>query len=74
MLNEAVRNKYSPELESMEGAAFHYTCIRSGKKFAQLRTVSNYVGDRNKENWNIDLAITNLNIELIKLYDKLTHD
>ena len=57
--------KYNADLESMEGAAFAYACKMMQVDYLQLRSVSNFVEVRNKANWNIDLAIQNLNTELI---------
>ena len=51
-------------LESMEGAAFHYVALKQKIPFLQLRTISNEAGDRNKENWDLHLSITNLNRDL----------
>ena len=48
----------------MEGAALHYVCNMMDIRYCQLRSVSNAVGNRNKTDWNIPLAITNLNISL----------
>jgi futalosine hydrolase len=64
---ESLLNKYNPEIESMEGAAFHYVCLQENIPFLQIRGISNYVGERNKENWNLNLAITNLNKVIIEL-------
>lgn len=55
------------QVESMEGAAVFLACLYSGVKFLEIRTVSNYVEPRNRENWNIPLAITNLNDTLINM-------
>lgn len=52
--------KYAPDIESMEGAPFHYTALRNAIPFIQFRGISNYVEPRNKENWNIDKAIKNV--------------
>lgn len=64
---ELLRNKYQPDIESMEGAACHYVCLREKIPFAQIRGISNYVGERNKENWNIRQAVNNLNKVVIEL-------
>jgi futalosine hydrolase len=61
--------KYEPTIESMEGAALHYVCLMEKISFIQLRAVSNYVGERNKKKWKMELAIRNLNEELIKMID-----
>jgi futalosine hydrolase len=51
----------------MEGAAFHYVCLQEEIPFIQLRSVSNYVGERNKSKWQIKKAVENLNKELLNL-------
>ena len=56
-----VMSRLRPDLESMEGAAFMMICQRFNIKFIQVRSVSNFVEERNKDNWNLDLAIKNLN-------------
>lgn len=53
--------KYSCDVESMEGAAFHYVCLQKNMPFIQLRAISNLVTPRNKADWNIPLAISNVN-------------
>lgn len=54
-------NRLSPDLESMEGAAFFQACAAFAMPCLQIRAVSNYVERRNRENWNIGLAVKNLN-------------
>jgi futalosine hydrolase len=49
------------QLESMEGAAFFYACKQAGVPCLQIRAVSNYVEKRNRDTWQIGLAIKNLN-------------
>ncbi|MDD5571803.1 MAG: futalosine hydrolase [Bacteroidales bacterium] len=58
---EKVKRLYSPDIESMEGAAFFFACKNEKTGFAELRSVSNYVEPRNKSNWNNSEAIKNLN-------------
>ena len=55
------------EVESMEGAAFFYSCLQHKKPFMSIRGISNRVEIRNKDNWNIPLAIKNLNQDLIHI-------
>lgn len=62
-----VMEKYHPDIESMEGAAFHYVCLQESIPFLQVRGISNYVGERNKENWKLDLAIEKLNQTIINI-------
>ncbi|MEN9548099.1 MAG: futalosine hydrolase [Bacteroidota bacterium] len=58
---------FNPVIESMEGAALHYICLMEQIPFIQLRSVSNYIAERNKKNWNMKESIINLNNELINL-------
>ena len=55
----------------MEGAAMHYVCLMEKIPFLQLRSISNYIGERNKRKWNMNESIINLNNELIKLIKKI---
>lgn len=56
--------KFNPDVESMEGAAFHFVCLQEGVRFLQLRSISNFVGERIKTNWKIKESIENLNQHL----------
>lgn len=72
--NETISNvvkRFLPDVESMEGAAFLYACEQENIKCAQVRAVSNYVEERNIKNWNIDLAIKNLNDVALKILNAL---
>lgn len=62
-----VNKIFSPQVETMEGAAFFYVCLQYGVPFVQIRGISNYVEERNKDNWDMELAIANLNQELKKM-------
>ena len=62
-----MREKSGADIESMEGAAFHYVCLQQKIKFLQLRSISNIAGERDKTKWKMKEAIINLNIELKKL-------
>ena len=53
--------RLSPVVESMEGAAVLYCCQELEMPCLQIRSISNYVEPRNREAWQIDLAISNLN-------------
>jgi futalosine hydrolase len=52
--------KFNPDIETMEGATFFYICSREKIPFLALRAVSNRVEIRNKKNWDIKLALSNL--------------
>jgi futalosine hydrolase len=65
------QSKYKAAIENMEGAAIHYICLREHIPFVQIRSISNFVGDRNKKNWKIKEAVGSLNNELIRLVESL---
>ena len=62
-------NKYRPDIESMEGAAFHYNCLQYGIPFLQLRAISNYIGERDKKKWQMPAAIENLNKKILQIIE-----
>jgi len=65
----AITARLNPQMESMEGAAFFYACHQLKVPCVQIRAVSNYIEKRNRDNWQIGLAVKNLNtfaLELIK--------
>jgi len=51
---------YQPQIETMEGAAFHYVCLHMQVPFLQLRAISNYVEPRDKSKWKITEALASL--------------
>jgi futalosine hydrolase len=54
-------SRINAQIESMEGAAFFYACRQMEVPCMQIRAVSNYVEKRNRDAWQIGLAIKNLN-------------
>ncbi|GAC1420774.1 MAG: hypothetical protein NVS1B13_20550 [Flavisolibacter sp.] len=69
---ELYRAKYGVQVESMEGAALHYLSLAENISFMQLRTISNYAGERNKNKWSIEGAIAQLNFELQRTIPKIS--
>ena len=61
------RDVFDPVTESMEGAALHYVCLMEKVPFVQIRSISNYIGERNKQKWDMMNSIVNLNETLIKI-------
>jgi futalosine hydrolase len=51
---------FKPDVESMEGAAVAFVANQFGIQWIQIRSISNYVEPRNRDNWNIQLALENL--------------
>ena len=68
---ESLLKKYQPDIENMEGLAFYYVCYLLQKDCIEIRSISNYVEKRNKENWDIKGAIKNLNQTLFDLLESL---
>lgn len=69
---QQLMDHFAPEIESMEGATFHYVCLQQKVPFIQIRSISNAVGERDKSKWQIKDAIVNLDIELQTLINNLT--
>lgn len=71
----AALQKLYPEasIETMEGAAFFYACRTNKVAMLALRSISNYVTPRDRNAWNVPLALDKLNqtlIALIAAFDK----
>jgi len=61
------RDVFDPVTESMEGAALHYVCLLENIPFVQIRSISNYIGERNKKKWDMMDSIINLNKSLVRI-------
>jgi futalosine hydrolase len=57
---QKLAEKFNPDIETMEGATFFYICAMEDIPFMALRAISNRVEVRNKNKWNIPLALENL--------------
>ncbi|MEQ8703709.1 MAG: futalosine hydrolase [Phaeodactylibacter sp.] len=69
---EQLRARYpDAEVESMEGAAFFYACLMEKIPFLEIRAVSNFVEPRNRDNWEVEKALSALNETLIELLSSL---
>ena len=66
------QKKYNADIESMEGAAFHYVCLSENIPFLQLRSISNFVGERVKTNWKMKEALETLNSNLQRIISELS--
>ncbi|MBO9572581.1 MAG: futalosine hydrolase [Chitinophagaceae bacterium] len=66
-----IKEKYNPVVESMEGAALHFVCLKEGIPFLQIRAISNYCGERDKSKWKLKESIASLNTELQKILKDL---
>ncbi len=72
MQKQQLITAYNPQIETMEGAALHYVCLNEEIPFVQIRSISNYVGERDKSKWKIKEAFENLATELDLLINQLT--
>ena len=66
-----LRARLTPDVESMEGAAFMYACLVSGTPFVQVRAVSNMVERRNRAAWKLADAVRSLGDFSLAFLDSL---
>lgn len=62
-------DRFHPQVETMEGAAFMYACLIDGVRFAQVRAVSNVVERRNREAWKMADAIRALGATVTRMLE-----
>jgi futalosine hydrolase len=66
-----IKEKFKPDIETMESAAFFYVCLMEKVNFIEIRTISNYVETRNPSKWDIPLATENLSMALFQIINAL---
>ena len=69
--SEFLKMKFGADIESMEGASFFYTCLQENVPFAEIRSVSNMVGTRDKGSWDIPLATNNLSDVVLSYFEEI---
>jgi futalosine hydrolase len=57
---DMIKNRFNPDIESMEGASFCYICALERVPYVALRAVSNMVEERDRKKWHIPLALGTL--------------
>jgi len=62
--------QFPADVESMEGASFLYACLVDNMACAQIRAVSNIVGERDKKKWKVNQALKNLDAVLMNLIEE----
>jgi futalosine hydrolase len=67
----SITERFAPDVESMEGAAFMYACLTRELPFAQVRAVSNIVERRNRSAWKLPEAIARLSETARRIIDDL---
>lgn len=68
---ERRRLKFTPDIETMEGAGIFFVCLLQNIPFIEIRSISNFVEPRNAKNWNVPLALINLGDTLNKLFSEI---
>lgn len=64
-----LHDRFGVAVESMEGAAAAQVCAAFGIPFAELRGISNIVGERDKATWNLRGAVTSTNEAILRFLD-----
>lgn len=64
------RDRLGAAIETLEGAALHYIGLLEAIPFLQVRSISNYIGERDKSKWALHEAIKQLNTEVQRILDK----
>ena len=67
---EFYKTNLGAQIETMEGAALHYVALMENIPFLQMRSLSNFVGERDKNKWVLEMSIANLNNELQRILSK----
>ena len=62
---------FAPDVETMEGAACAFVAAKFSIPWVQIRAISNKVEPRNRDEWNIPLAIDNLAESVVSVLRKL---
>lgn len=68
---QQLKHKFGAVIESMEGAALHYVCLQTSTPFIQIRSISNYVGERDKSKWQIKKSLDNLSSTVLNYIEQL---
>ena len=66
-----VVKRFNPDIETMEGVVVFKVCKEFVVPCMQIRAISNKVEKRNKANWDMPLAIKNLNTAVEKIITEL---
>jgi len=64
---QLITDTFHPDIETMEGAAFLYSCLSERIPSIQLRAVSNPVPERDPAKWQTGLAVSRLNETLLEI-------
>lgn len=71
-IGNTLSQRFQAICENMEGAAAAHLCLQYNVPFLELRAISNQVEDRNKDAWDIPLALERSQTATLKLIDALS--
>ncbi len=63
--------QFPADLETMESAAFGYTCAMRHVDYAEIRCTSNHIAPKNKEKWQLDGALCVLGKSLERILKEI---
>ena len=63
--------RYSPDVENMEGFALAWPCLKYGVPFAEVRCISNVVGSRHRRDWDASGALAQLGTVMTVLLERM---
>ncbi|OFY37706.1 MAG: futalosine hydrolase [Bacteroidetes bacterium GWF2_38_335] len=66
-----LKNRFNPDVETMEGAALALVCASEKIKYLQIRAISNFVEPRNIKNWKTEAAVRDLTDKIIELLNEI---
>jgi futalosine hydrolase len=69
---DRIIKSWDPEIETMEGAWFAYSCAMARAEWLAVRAVSNMVEPRNIKKWDIPLAIRKLEESMTDILELIT--
>jgi len=67
------RALFRPDIESMEGAALFFACLKQKVPFMAIRAVSNFVEPRDRDQWQVHTALEALRGALMRLSPAHSH-
>lgn len=68
---DQVRARADADVESMEGAAVAVACRAAGVPLIQLRAISNFTGDREHAQWDLDRAVRAVQAAVVRALEVL---
>lgn len=66
-----IERLFSPDIETMEGAAVFFVCNSMEINVIQIRGISNHVGIRDKAKWRVKEAIKNYSFAIKQILEEL---